>query len=133
MTSPEDMELSTDPEKQQLIEAHLEPLDWYVFIHFILPVVQWFVGKPVTALSSLRTSAPDDKYSDSASEFSDDASSMDGLWQPDWRLCRETDSLSGAESDTRRLARRKLYVACAVSLVFMTGEVIGEMKKAPVS
>uniref|UniRef100_A0A671WA84 Probable proton-coupled zinc antiporter SLC30A3 n=2 Tax=Sparus aurata TaxID=8175 RepID=A0A671WA84_SPAAU len=50
---------------------------------------------------------------------------VDGLWQPDWRLCRETDSMSGAESDTRRLARRKLYVACAVSLVFMTGEVIG--------
>ncbi|KAM8737829.1 proton-coupled zinc antiporter SLC30A2-like isoform 1-T1 [Acanthopagrus schlegelii] len=90
------MELSTDSEKQQLIETHLEPLDW--------------------------TSAPDDKYSDSASEFSDDASSVDGLWQHDWLLCRETDSMSGAESDARCLARRKLYVACAVSLVFMTGE-----------
>ncbi|XP_036927470.1 zinc transporter 2-like isoform X2 [Acanthopagrus latus] len=93
------MELSTDSEKQQLIETHLEPLDWM--------------------------SAPDDKYSDSASEFSDDASSVDGLWQHDWRLCRETDSMSGAESDARRSARRKLYVACAVSLIFMTGEVIG--------
>ncbi|XP_073339950.1 proton-coupled zinc antiporter SLC30A2-like [Pagrus major] len=93
------MELSTDSEKQQLIETHLEPLNW--------------------------TSAPDEKYSDSASEFSDDASSVDGLWQHDWRLCQETDSMSGAESDTKRLARRKLYIACAVSLVFMTGEVIG--------
>uniref|UniRef100_A0A671WA59 Probable proton-coupled zinc antiporter SLC30A3 n=1 Tax=Sparus aurata TaxID=8175 RepID=A0A671WA59_SPAAU len=41
------------------------------------------------------------------------------------KLLCSTDSMSGAESDTRRLARRKLYVACAVSLVFMTGEVIG--------
>lgn len=87
-----------------------------------------FVRKPVTVLCSLRTSSPEENYSDSASEFSEDASSVDGLWQPD-RLCRETDSMSEAESDARRLARRKLFVACAVSLVFMAGEVIGEMKK----
>ncbi|TMS21488.1 Zinc transporter 2 [Larimichthys crocea] len=85
-------------EKQHLIEAHLEPLRW--------------------------TSAPDEKYSDSSSELSDDASSVDGLWQPE-RLCQETDATSGAETDARRLARRKLYIACAVSIVFMTGEVIG--------
>ncbi|KAI3367522.1 hypothetical protein L3Q82_026365 [Scortum barcoo] len=96
--SPEDMDLSMDSEKQYLIEAHLEPLRW--------------------------TSYPEENYSDSASEFSDDASSVDGLWQPD-RLCPELNSMSEAESDTRRSARRKLFVACAVSLVFMAGEVIG--------
>ncbi|XP_040917202.1 zinc transporter 2-like [Toxotes jaculatrix] len=88
------MELSTDSEKQHLIEAHLEPLGW--------------------------TSSPVDKFSDS----SEDSSSVDGLWQPE-RLCQETDVTSGAESDTKRLARRKLFIACALSLVFMTGEVIG--------
>ncbi|XP_071353587.1 proton-coupled zinc antiporter SLC30A2-like [Trachinotus anak] len=92
------MELAADSDKQQLIEAHLVPLVW--------------------------TSLPEGKYSDSGSEFSEDASSVDGLWQPD-RLCQETDTVSAAESDVRRLARRKLYIACAVSLVFMTGEVIG--------
>ncbi|TKS87035.1 Zinc transporter 2 [Collichthys lucidus] len=85
-------------EKQHLIEAHLEPLRW--------------------------TNAPDEKCSDSSSELSEDASSVDGLWQPE-RLCQETDATSGAETDARRLARRKLYIACAVSIVFMTGEVIG--------
>ncbi|XP_044230320.1 zinc transporter 2-like [Thunnus albacares] len=33
--------------------------------------------------------------------------------------------MSKAEGDERRLARRKLVIACAISLVFMTGEVIG--------
>ncbi|XP_070834602.1 proton-coupled zinc antiporter SLC30A2-like [Chaetodon trifascialis] len=90
------MELSADSEKQHLIETHLQPLGW--------------------------TSSPEDKYSDS--ELSEDASSEDGLWQPE-RLCQEMGSMSGAESDGRRVARRKLYVACTVSLVFMAGEVIG--------
>lgn len=85
------------------------------------------VCKLVIILSSLWMSSPEEKYSDSASELSEDASSVDGLWQPD-RLCQETDSMSGAESDARRLARRKLFIACAISLVFMTGEVIGERK-----
>ncbi|KAK9534045.1 hypothetical protein VZT92_009120 [Zoarces viviparus] len=89
------MELSTE---KYLIEAHLEPLSL--------------------------TSSPEDRYSDSASESSEDASSVDGLWQPD-RLCQEAGSMSAAERDERRLARRKLYAACAVSLVFMTGEVVG--------
>ncbi|XP_054470218.1 proton-coupled zinc antiporter SLC30A2-like [Anoplopoma fimbria] len=89
------MEISTE---KHLIEAHLEPLRW--------------------------TSSPEDRYSDSASESSEDVSSEDGLWQPD-RLCQETSSTSAAESDQRRLARRKLFMACAVSLVFMTGEVVG--------
>ncbi|KAM6968494.1 proton-coupled zinc antiporter SLC30A2-like [Tautogolabrus adspersus] len=93
------MELSVDSEKQQLIEAHLEPLRWPL--------------------------SPEQNCSDSASsEFSDDASSVDGLWQPE-RLCQETDNMSGAEGEARRSARRKLSIACAVSLVFMTGEVIG--------
>nr|XP_046268799.1 zinc transporter 2-like isoform X2 [Scatophagus argus] len=62
------------------------------------------------------TSSPEERHSDS-----EDVSGVDDPW----RLCQETDSTSGAESDARRLARRKLYVACAVSLVFVTGEVIG--------
>lgn len=72
--------------------------------------------------------SPEEKYLDTASDVSEEASSVDGLWQPD-RLCKETNLMSAAESDTRRLARRKLFIACAVSLVFMTGEVIGERKK----
>ncbi|XP_070777135.1 proton-coupled zinc antiporter SLC30A2-like [Enoplosus armatus] len=92
------MELSTDSEKQHLNETHLEPLRW--------------------------ASSPEEHYSDSASEFSEDASSVDGLWQPE-RLCQETDATSAAESDARRSARRKLFIAGAVSLVFMSGEVIG--------
>lgn len=73
-------------------------------------------------------SFPEDANSDSASGSSEDASSVDGLWQPD-QLCQETDSMSVAESDVRRSARRRLLMACAVSLVFMTGEVIGKMEK----
>nr|XP_033499353.1 zinc transporter 2-like [Epinephelus lanceolatus] len=92
------MESSMDSEKQQLIETHLEPLRWMSF--------------------------PEDTNSDSASESSEDASSVDGLWQPD-QLCQQTDSMSVAESDVRRSARRRLLMACAVSLVFVTGEVIG--------
>uniref|UniRef100_A0A4W6FRS5 Probable proton-coupled zinc antiporter SLC30A3 n=1 Tax=Lates calcarifer TaxID=8187 RepID=A0A4W6FRS5_LATCA len=69
-------------------------------------------------------SSPEEKHSDSGSEFSDDASSVDSLWQSE-QLCQETDTMSRAESDARRLARKKLFIACAVSLVFMTGEVIG--------
>ncbi|XP_034531367.1 zinc transporter 2-like [Notolabrus celidotus] len=93
------MELSAESEKLHLIEAHLEPVGW--------------------------TSSPGERYSDSASsEFSDDVSSMDGLWQPE-RLCPETDTVSGAEGDVRRLARRKLSIACFISLIFMIGEVIG--------
>ncbi|XP_070698689.1 proton-coupled zinc antiporter SLC30A2-like [Pempheris klunzingeri] len=71
-----------------------------------------------------RTSSPEEKYPDSVSEFSEDASSLDGLWGPD-RLCHEMDTTSGAESGDRCLARRKLFMACSVSLVFMAAEVIG--------
>uniref|UniRef100_A0A3Q1D9K6 Probable proton-coupled zinc antiporter SLC30A3 n=1 Tax=Amphiprion ocellaris TaxID=80972 RepID=A0A3Q1D9K6_AMPOC len=88
------MEFSTDSEKQQLIETHLEHLIW--------------------------TSPPEEKYS--GSEFSEETSSVDGSWESDW-FCQETTGMS--ESQTRRSARKKLYVACAVSLVFMTGELIG--------
>ncbi|XP_013887959.1 zinc transporter 2 [Austrofundulus limnaeus] len=40
-------------------------------------------------------------------------------------LCQEKHNMSRAETEARRVARRKLLVACVVSLVFMTGEVIG--------
>lgn len=73
-------------------------------------------------VSPLRSSFPEEKYSDS--ELSEDVSSVDALWTPEG-LCQETNTTSAAESDARRLARRKLYMACTVSLVFMTGEVIG--------
>ncbi|KAA8581899.1 hypothetical protein FQN60_008639 [Etheostoma spectabile] len=89
------MEASTDSEKQHLIETHLEALTW--------------------------TSSPEDRYSESLSESSD-GSSVDGQW-PD-QLCQDIDSMSAAENDHRRLARRKLFMACAVSLVFMIGELI---------
>ncbi|XP_026195247.1 zinc transporter 2-like [Anabas testudineus] len=90
------MELSTDSEKQHLIETHLEPLRWM--------------------------NSSEDQGSNS--EFSDDASGVDGLWQSE-RLCQEINTMSEVEWDTRRLARRKLFTACAVSLLFMIGEVIG--------
>ncbi|XP_037342506.2 proton-coupled zinc antiporter SLC30A2-like [Pungitius pungitius] len=86
------------PTEKHAIESRLEPPRW--------------------------TTSPEDQYSDSASESSEEASSADGLWRPG-RLCQETGSVSPAERDHRRLARRKLVVAAAVSLVFMAGEVIG--------
>lgn len=58
------------------------------------------------------------------SESSDDAGSEDGLWRPGG-LCREEGSVSAAETAERRAARRKLYLACGVCLVFMIGEVVG--------
>uniref|UniRef100_A0A3Q3WVA1 Probable proton-coupled zinc antiporter SLC30A3 n=1 Tax=Mola mola TaxID=94237 RepID=A0A3Q3WVA1_MOLML len=79
--------------------------------------------KTVIIRSSPSLSSPE-KNSDSASELSEDASGVDIQWQPG-RLCQETSSMSGPESDARHLAGRKLFFACAVSLIFMTGEVIG--------
>uniref|UniRef100_A0A3Q0RP06 Probable proton-coupled zinc antiporter SLC30A3 n=1 Tax=Amphilophus citrinellus TaxID=61819 RepID=A0A3Q0RP06_AMPCI len=67
-------------------------------------------------------SGPEKTYSDS--EFSEDVLSMEAIWQHEW-LCQEADVMSGTERDTRCLARKKLFIACAVSLVFMTGELIG--------
>ncbi|XP_029350221.1 zinc transporter 2-like [Echeneis naucrates] len=81
-------------------------------------------GNQETALSLPRPNSPVETCSGSGSEFSEDGSSVDRLWGPDL-LCQETDTVSPAERDARRLARRKLYIACVVSLVFMTGEVIG--------
>lgn len=52
---------------------------------------------------------------------------MEGLWQHEW-LCQEANWRSVTERDSRCLARKKLFTACAVSLVFMTGEAIGETK-----
>ncbi|CAN9502401.1 unnamed protein product [Ophioblennius macclurei] len=60
----------------------------------------------------------------SDSDFTDEASSVDGLLEPEW-VCQESEPTSGAEREARRRARRKLLFACAVSLVFMIGEVIG--------
>uniref|UniRef100_A0A8C3G8G0 Probable proton-coupled zinc antiporter SLC30A3 n=1 Tax=Cyclopterus lumpus TaxID=8103 RepID=A0A8C3G8G0_CYCLU len=48
----------------------------------------------------------------------------DALWRPDG-LCLEAGTMSAAESEVRRSARRKLYLACTVCLLFMTGEVVG--------
>uniref|UniRef100_A0A3Q4GHT6 Probable proton-coupled zinc antiporter SLC30A3 n=1 Tax=Neolamprologus brichardi TaxID=32507 RepID=A0A3Q4GHT6_NEOBR len=48
----------------------------------------------------------------------------EGLWQHEW-LCQEADWRSVTERDLRCLARKKLFTACVVSLVFMTGEAIG--------
>ncbi|XP_028250784.1 zinc transporter 2-like isoform X5 [Parambassis ranga] len=89
------MKLSMDSEKQPLIEAQMEPLTG--------------------------TSPPDSRHMCSDLEFSDEASGVD---VPEW-LCWETGTMLGTESDTRHRARRKLLIAAAVSLVFMTGEVIG--------
>lgn len=52
---------------------------------------------------------------------------MEKLWQHEWPF-QEADTMLGAEKDTRRLARKQLFIACALSLMFMTGELIGEMK-----
>ncbi|KAM3871176.1 zinc transporter 2 [Diretmus argenteus] len=54
----------------------------------------------------------------------DPLSSADSLCQSD-RHCHEKEETSWVESDERRLAKHKLFMACAVSLVFMVGEVIG--------
>lgn len=52
-------------------------------------------------------------------------SSLVALRQPE-QLCQLTGSASEMDGHTRRLARRKLLIACVISLVFMMGEVIGE-------
>ncbi|KAM4540418.1 proton-coupled zinc antiporter SLC30A2-like [Fundulus diaphanus] len=57
-------------------------------------------------------------------ESDSDACSEDALWPPE-QLRQETGNMSASENDTRRVARKKLLVACVVSLIFMTGEVIG--------
>nr|XP_019953550.1 PREDICTED: zinc transporter 2-like [Paralichthys olivaceus] len=93
------MESPTDSEKQLLIET--EPLGW--------------------------TSSLEEKYSESRSDILDDASSSLDLWQTDQthRLCQETGTVPAADSDAQRLARRKLFIACTLTLVFMIGEVVG--------
>ncbi|XP_035024260.2 zinc transporter 2 [Hippoglossus stenolepis] len=93
------MELSTDSEKELLIET--QPLG--------------------------RTSSLEEKYSESRSEILEDASGSLDLWQTHQthQLCQETGTMPAAESDARRVARRKLFIAGALTLVFMIGEVIG--------
>lgn len=73
-----------------------------------------------------RVSAAEETYSDS--DFSQDAFSVDVQWSSDG-VCPDLNETHGTERDQRRSAGRKLIVACAVSLVFMTGEVIGKMKQ----
>ncbi|KAM9707470.1 proton-coupled zinc antiporter SLC30A2-like [Menidia menidia] len=90
------MEPTGDSEEEPLIETYLEPLTWM--------------------------SPPEEKCS--RSEVGECVTGADGHRQPD-RSCEEPRDLSEAESDARRAAKRKLLVACAVSLVFMAGEVIG--------
>lgn len=86
----------------------------------------FLVGKP--AVLSSRNGSPLETCCDSASERSQSASDEDELWR--WeRLCQQTDSPSGPDSDARHRARRKLCMACAVSLLFMAGEMIGRHKK----
>lgn len=75
--------------------------------------------------SQFRLGAAEEKSSDSSSEWSEDVSSLVGLRQHE-QLCQVTGSVSEVDGDTRRLARRKLLIACGISLLFMMGEVIGE-------
>ncbi|XP_075879517.1 proton-coupled zinc antiporter SLC30A2-like [Nelusetta ayraudi] len=92
------MEFSTESEKQHLIEDNPDTLSWL--------------------------GASEEKSSDSSSEWSEDVSSLVGLRQHE-QLCQVTGSVSEVDGDTRRLARRKLVIACGISLLFMMGEVIG--------
>ncbi|KAM9777457.1 proton-coupled zinc antiporter SLC30A2-like [Neosynchiropus ocellatus] len=55
-------------------------------------------------------------------EGSDGLAAADGLWPPG-RLCQVEDVIP--EDEEKSSARRKLYMAFVVSLVFMIGEVIG--------
>lgn len=41
--------------------------------------------------------------------------------------CHENDRTSWTECREKQLAKKKLIIACAVSLVFMVGEVIGKI------
>lgn len=109
-------------EKQQLIHSHPKPPGWYVGSSFIF-VFSFPVAKP--AVLSFRMGSPLE-----TSERSQSASDEDELqrWE---RLCQQTDSPSGPDSDARHRARRKLCMACAVSLLFMAGEMIGRHKKNP--
>lgn len=116
------MELS---EKQQLIESHHQPLGWYLW-NSVVCVSYSVAAKP--AVLFFRSGSLQETCSDSASQLSEGVSDMGDPWRSD-RLCRQTVSTSGPESDVRRRARRKLRIACALSLVFMTGELIGQQKK----
>ncbi|XP_053289923.1 proton-coupled zinc antiporter SLC30A2 [Pleuronectes platessa] len=93
------MELSSDSEEQLLIET--QPLGW--------------------------TSSLEETYSESRSEILEEAPGSSDLWQTErtLRLCQETGAMPAAESEARRVARRKLFIAGAFTLVFMVGEVIG--------
>ncbi|KAM6912206.1 proton-coupled zinc antiporter SLC30A2-like [Xenentodon cancila] len=85
------MDPAAGAEERRLIQTYLEPLAW--------------------------TGSPEENCSDP--DFSDEASSVDGLLQP------EIHNISGTEGDVKAVAMKKLLAACAVSLLFVVGEVIG--------
>ena len=85
---------------------------------------QYLILTPL--LSSVRTSSLEDKYSESRSEILEDASDSLDLTQ---QLCQETGAMPAAEGEARREARRKLFIAAALTLVFMIGEVIGKFTR----
>lgn len=82
------------------------------------------VGKP--AALSFRTGSPPET-GESASELSPSGSDEDEPWRWD-RFCRQAASAPEPDRDARLRARRKLCIACGVSLVFMAGEMMGEQK-----
>lgn len=82
------------------------------------------VGKP--AALSFRTGSPPET-GESASELSPSGSDEDEPWRWD-RFCRQAASTPEPDRDARLRARRKLCIACGVSLVFMAGEMMGEQK-----
>lgn len=65
-------------------------------------------------------SSSQEKYLDTSVSDEEDLHQSDSC-------CHEPDEPSRADGDGKHLARRKLLIACAVSLVFMIGEVIGKM------
>ncbi|XP_017277006.2 zinc transporter 2-like [Kryptolebias marmoratus] len=101
-----------DSEKQHLIETYLEPLAWYHLRSLFYQLILVWVFFIVNVLFPVGTSPVED------SEDSEDSLRLS-------ELCQEMDNASRAEREARRAARKKLFIACAVSLVFMTGKVIG--------
>lgn len=109
-------------EKQQLLDTRHGLLGRCVWNSFIC-VFDFLVVKP--AVPSFRTGSPPETCWDSASELSQSSSDEDDLWRPG-RLCQQTVPASGSDGDARQRARRRLFLAGAVSLVFMAGEMIGQ-------
>lgn len=58
--------------------------------------------------------------------YLDSEDSEDSLWMSE--LCQEKHNMLRTELEARRVARRKLLMACMVIFIFMTGEVMGKTK-----